>query len=215
MDRQNSFWECIIIIQYETKDSVEISLLVNAEKGQDLAFVKIKDADQKTTLDVFDSVNETILKIKKNQYVSHHKRTAIFNYIPTFIMGPLLEILNFIINNLGLSLKALGTDKYPFGSFIVTNVGNFGYENIYAPFPSFSGVPLLLTIGAVCKRAKVVNDEIKIRECITISFTVDHRYTDAGRAIRLLSKFKTYIHDPEKYLDDRNSVWEYVPSGKE
>jgi hypothetical protein len=29
------------------KDSVEVSLLVNAENGQDLAFCKIKEADKK------------------------------------------------------------------------------------------------------------------------------------------------------------------------
>jgi 2-oxoacid dehydrogenases acyltransferase (catalytic domain) len=196
------------------KDSVEVSLLVNAENGQDLAFCKIKEADKKTTIDVFNSINEQVQKIKRSQDTNHKKRTFLFNYLPTFLIGPLLEIMHFIINNLGLSLKALGSEKYPFGSLIITNVGSYGYENLYAPFPSFSGVPILFTVGCIVKKPKVVNDEIMIRECINISFTIDHRYTDGSRAIRLLSKFKTYIHDPEKYLDDRTSTWEYVPTWK-
>jgi len=54
----------------------------------------------------------------------------------------------------------------------------------------------LCTIGAVLKKPIVINEDIKIRECITVSFTVDHRYTDGGRAMRLLAKFRKYLNDP-------------------
>ena len=45
-----------------------------------------------------------------------------------------------------------------------------------------------MTLGAVNEKARVVDHQVVIKEIITVGFTVDHRYTDGARAMRLLSK---------------------------
>jgi pyruvate/2-oxoglutarate dehydrogenase complex dihydrolipoamide acyltransferase (E2) component len=71
-----------------------------------------------------------------------------------------------------------------------------------------------VALGAVNEKACVVDHKIEIREIITVGITADHRYTDGARAMRLLSKFNAYIHDPEKYLSDKESVYNFVPKWK-
>ena len=130
------------------------------------------------------------------------------NYLPTFVTKLILETRNFIVNNLGISIKSIGYDKYPYGSIIITNVGSFGYDTILAPIPPGSGVPIAITIGSITKKPEVIGNKIQIREVVAISITIDHRYTDASRAIRAFKKFQAYINYPDKYLDNRQATWE-------
>jgi 2-oxoglutarate dehydrogenase E2 component (dihydrolipoamide succinyltransferase) len=70
------------------------------------------------------------------------------------------------------------------GTFTLTNPGVFG---------GVSGTPILnqpqvgiVGLGAVAKRAVVVNDAIAIRPMMTISLTFDHRALDGMQAFRFL-----------------------------
>ena len=46
----------------------------------------------------------------------------------------------------------------------------------------------------------VVENEIKIRDVINVTLTLDHRFTDGARAAPLYQKFNKALQDPEKYL---------------
>ena len=63
---------------------------------------------------------------------------------------------------------------------------------------AFTNVPLIVTVGATTKKPMVVDDEIKIRNVINVTLTLDHRYTDGARAAPVYQKFLRYLHDPEK-----------------
>ncbi len=43
----------------------------------------------------------------------------------------------------------------------------------------------------------VVDSEVKIRNVITITLTLDHRYIDGVRAAPAYQKFVKYLRDPE------------------
>ncbi len=153
--------------------------------------------------------------MKAAQDKDHRKQIFLFDYLPTFVMGPILEILNFLINACGFSMKAIaGLEKDSFGTVMLTNVGSFGYGTVLAPFPPYAGVPLVVALGAVTERPCVVDHKVEIREMITVGITADHRFTDGAKAMRLLSKFNAYVHDPEKYLSDKESVYDFVPKWK-
>jgi pyruvate dehydrogenase E2 component (dihydrolipoamide acetyltransferase) len=55
-------------------------------------------------------------------------------------------------------------------------------------------------VGATAKKPMVVNNEIKIRDVINLTLTLDHRYTDGARAAPLYQKFIKYLNDPETCL---------------
>ena len=63
---------------------------------------------------------------------------------------------------------------------------------------AYANVPLVITVGATLKKAMVVNNEIKIRDVINVTLTLDHRYTDGARAAPIYQKFVQYLNDPEK-----------------
>ena len=46
----------------------------------------------------------------------------------------------------------------------------------------------------------VVNDEVLVRDVISVTLTLDHRYTDGNRASGIYQKFVKYLHDPDLCL---------------
>jgi 2-oxoglutarate dehydrogenase E2 component (dihydrolipoamide succinyltransferase) len=84
--------------------------------------------------------------------------------------------------------KQLNPDEVQGGTFTLTNPGVFG---------SLIGTPIInqpqvaiLCVGAVTKRAVVVNDAIAIRPMAYVSLTFDHRLIDGAVADRFLSSLR-------------------------
>ena len=84
--------------------------------------------------------------------------------------------------------KQLSPDEVQGGTFTLTNPGVFG---------SLIGTPIInqpqvaiLCVGAVTKRAVVINDAIAIRPMAYVSLTFDHRLIDGAVADRFLSSLK-------------------------
>ena len=93
--------------------------------------------------------------------------------------------------------KQLSPDEVQGGTFTLTNPGVFG---------SLIGTPIInqpqvaiLCVGAVTKRAVVINDAIAIRSMAYLSLTFDHRLIDGAVADRFLAG-----------LRDRLEGWSYT-----
>lgn len=89
--------------------------------------------------------------------------------------------------------KQLSPDEVQGGTFTLTNPGVFG---------SLIGTPIInqpqvaiLCVGAVTKRAVVVNDAIAIRPMAYLSLTFDHRLIDGAVADRFLSSLRDRLED--------------------
>ena len=50
----------------------------------------------------------------------------------------------------------------------------------------------------------MINDEIKVRDIISVTITLDGRYTDGPRAASTYKKFVNYLNDPDKCDIDDN-----------
>ncbi|MGH4123774.1 MAG: dihydrolipoamide acetyltransferase family protein [Clostridium sp.] len=90
--------------------------------------------------------------------------------------------------------KALTLDTLQNGTFTITNYGAIG---------ATSGIPVIkhpevaiLGVGKIIKKPVVVDNEIVIRDMLTITICVDHRVIDGGDAGRFLSRLRTYLDDP-------------------
>lgn len=57
----------------------------------------------------------------------------------------------------------------------------------------------MITVGATVKKPMVVDDEVKIRDVVNVTLTLDHRYTDGARAGQIYKKFRDFLHDPEGF----------------
>ncbi|MBU3145335.1 dihydrolipoamide acetyltransferase family protein [Clostridium sp. CF012] len=90
--------------------------------------------------------------------------------------------------------KALTLDTLQNGTFTITNYGAIG---------ATSGIPVIkhpevaiLGVGKIAKKPVVINNEIVIRDILTITICIDHRVIDGGDAGRFLGRLRAYLDDP-------------------
>jgi pyruvate/2-oxoglutarate dehydrogenase complex dihydrolipoamide acyltransferase (E2) component len=120
--------------------------------------------------------------------------------IPWCLVRWALNISAFLIYDLRLNLSWAGLARDPFGSIMITNVGSLGIDVAWAPLVPYTRVPLLLTVGAIQKRAWVVGENIEVRPVMRIGITFDHRFMDGIHASVMSRLFQQYLADPERYL---------------
>jgi 2-oxoglutarate dehydrogenase E2 component (dihydrolipoamide succinyltransferase) len=87
--------------------------------------------------------------------------------------------------------KQLKPDEVQNGTFSITNMGSFG--NLF-------GIPVInqpqvaiLGIGAIKKRAVVINDAIAIRDMVYLSLSYDHRIIDGAYGGQFLERVVYYL----------------------
>lgn len=87
--------------------------------------------------------------------------------------------------------KKLSPEEVQGGTFTITNHGGFG---------SLLSVPIIhqpqvaiLGVGAVQKRAVIINEAIAIRPMTYLSLSFDHRVLDGATADRFMSQLKRYL----------------------
>ncbi|MBI3741349.1 MAG: 2-oxo acid dehydrogenase subunit E2 [Chloroflexi bacterium] len=93
--------------------------------------------------------------------------------------------------------KKLSPDDVQGGTFTITNYGVFG---------SLFGTPVInqpqsaiMGVGAIQKRAVVINDAIAIRPMIYLSITIDHRLLDGAIGDQFMQRVKKFLEEyPEK-----------------
>jgi len=81
-----------------------------------------------------------------------------------------------------------------------------GYGHIFTPIPcihlnsflAFAHVPLMITIGTESKKPLVIDEEIKLREVVNVTMTVDYRFVNEVKAARVYKKFTSYLEDPTR-----------------
>jgi len=97
---------------------------------------------------------------------------------------------------LGISIPALGLEKFPFGSCIITSVGMLGLDEAYAPPTPFARVPVYIVVPTVKERPVVVDGKIAIEPQLDLLFTVDHRFIDGYEASILAKKMRAAFESP-------------------
>jgi len=82
-------------------------------------------------------------------------------------------------------------------SFTVSNLGMWDIESFTAIInPPETGI---LAVGSVQKRAVVQNGtEVRIRDMMTMTLSVDHRMVDGALAARFISRIRHHLENPEE-----------------
>jgi pyruvate/2-oxoglutarate dehydrogenase complex dihydrolipoamide acyltransferase (E2) component len=91
--------------------------------------------------------------------------------------------------------KRLNPEEVQGGTFAITNHGGFGslFSTPIIQQPQIA----ILGVGAVLKRAVVVNDAIAIRPMAYLSLSFDHRVIDGATADQFMAKVKGYLEQCE------------------
>lgn len=91
--------------------------------------------------------------------------------------------------------KKLNPDEVQGGTFTITNHGGFG--SLFSTPIIHQPQIAILGVGAVQKRAVVINDAIAIRPMCYLSLSFDHRVIDGATADQFTSKVKSHLEQSQ------------------
>lgn len=190
----------IVLGRYEPFPTVDIAFLVALEEGQDLAKAKVERASEKSVAQIAAELRERAGKLRGGRDPDFEKSKGMIRLLPTWLLRPLVWLTGFLSGALGLNIPALGVERFPFGSCIITNVGMFGLDEGYAPPTPFARVPVYILVGAVRERPAVVGGQVVVQQQLTLNATVDHRFVD-GAQLGVLAKVVRGVLENPAQLD--------------
>ncbi len=91
--------------------------------------------------------------------------------------------------------KQLAPEEVQSGTFTITNHGGFG--SLFSTPIIHQPQIAILGVGAIQKRAVVINDGIAIRPMAYLSLSFDHRVLDGATADRFMGRVKHYLEQTE------------------
>jgi pyruvate dehydrogenase E2 component (dihydrolipoamide acetyltransferase) len=94
--------------------------------------------------------------------------------------------------------RKLSASELQGGTFTVTSLGALGID-AFTPIINYPECSIL-GVGRIRRCPAVIDDQIVIREQVTLSLTFDHRITDGVPAARFLQTLSAVIENPSGAL---------------
>jgi pyruvate/2-oxoglutarate dehydrogenase complex dihydrolipoamide acyltransferase (E2) component len=178
-------------------------VMTDEQTGQiDLSGVTIRDADKKSLGDWVDEFEKSASKVRAGKDAEKESTRKTFQGLPGFLVGPILDLVSFLLYTLNINPKYLGLPYDAFGSAMVTNIGSLGLEEGYVPLVPYSRVPLLIAVGAVKKEPVVGQDDrIEVAQIMRLFATFDHRILDGAHAAKMSKILKAHFASPFEHFD--------------
>ncbi|MEM7495159.1 MAG: 2-oxo acid dehydrogenase subunit E2 [Myxococcota bacterium] len=183
--------------------SVDVSFLVAAANGADLAKVKVTGINRKPLPQVAAELREETSRIRSGRN-PFNKSKPWLRFLPTWLLRPTLSLLGYLTGVLGINLPALGVEAFPFGVCVITNIGSLGIEEGYVPATPFAHVPLYVAITTVKSRPVVRDGRVVIRRQLDLMATIDHRVVDGYQIGQLAKHVREALDHPHMLESDAN-----------
>ncbi len=186
----------VVLGRIRQLDTCDVSFAVDIADGDDLAPVKVKDADQKSPLDIAGELAPGSRDLRAGEGQEYMRSTSILRRLPWWADRVTIAGAGFLIG--GLGVPALGQPGLPLGAAFITNVGTLGLDEAFAAPVPFARAPLYLSIGAVRDAAVVVDGAVVVRPQIVLGATADHRLIDGAHAGQIAAVMRELLADPAR-----------------
>ncbi len=183
------------------KDDVDIYFQVDVGKGADLAGAVVRNADRKSMPAISAELAGRARKIRagKDEQYEKAQKKGLIGSSPIWMLRLILRLFSFLMFKIGMPAAWLGaSDPDPFGSIMVTNVGQFGIDVAYAPLVPWTKVPFVVLVGAAKQSPCVRDGEVVIREFLPVSITIDHRVMDGAHVGKFVAISKGFVEKPNE-----------------
>ena len=124
---------------------------------------------------------------------------AITDRLPMWLLRITMWFEDFFHYTVNVSLQKFGMPDDRFGSVIISNFGVLGIENALVPLSPYCRCPLIIGIGRPTLKPIVRGGEVVAAECVTISFTFDHRYADGLHGGLMMRRFQKIFLKPSRF----------------
>ena len=184
------------------RDRISFSFLVALGEGfksLNLSGCVVHDITKQDLFQLYKTLSEKIDQTRQNKDEVVKAQNRLLEKIPTPLMRYFLNMSSFLLYTLNIRFKGLPED--PFGSVMISNLGQIGIDNAFIPLVSYARVPVLIAIGLVKPRpVATANREVTVKDMLRINYTIDHRYID-GKSLALMEKMLFMaFQNPEKWL---------------
>jgi len=166
------------------------------------------------TIDVFfqvatdsqgkDLSGMVIRNIRAKGDVDYKKMKDLIGLLPGFFTKMILGFGRIFNLQLNLWSPLMGTPRDAFGSLMLTNIGSLGLDLAFAPLVPYSGIPLLVAVGAVEMKpvAKPNGDgfSVGVAPLMKLCVTFDHRIIDGIHAAKMTKTLKAIFANPDAEL---------------
>lgn len=165
----------------------------------DLSGVKVIAVDKKTPWEIAAELSSRAHQIRSGDDPAFQRTKSLTQRLPTVMLRPLLGLLTFVAEDIGVGVAPLGIEARPFGTAMVSNVGMLGLGAAFSPQPAISRCIATIIVGEITPKPVVVNGEVVARDMIPLGVSVDHRFLDGYQGGIMAHDLHSYLADPAKY----------------
>jgi pyruvate/2-oxoglutarate dehydrogenase complex dihydrolipoamide acyltransferase (E2) component len=181
------------------RDTVDIFYQVSMKGGRDLGGAKITRADEKDLVEIATELASRATKVREDRDPELQTSRATLDLLPGALRRPVLRLVSYLTNDLGMSLPALKLKADTFGSAMITSMGMFGVDLAYSPLFPLGGCPLIVLVGEVHDVPVADRGQVVIRPQLNLNVSFDHRFIDGHHAAMLARSVRDYFASPESH----------------
>lgn len=178
---------------------VFITALLNTSAGKDLSGFVIRDVPGHSLGEVARLAEAAVGRLRRGEDLETQRINAITARMPVWLLRLTMALEDFAHYTLNVSLTKLGIPDDRFGSVMISNFGVLGIDNALVPLSPYCRCPLIVGIGRPRPMPIVRGGAVVVAECITISFTFDHRYADGVHGGLMMRRFQKIFLKPSRY----------------
>lgn len=182
------------------RDSVDVYCQVSTDGGTDLSGVKVRNASEKSVLDIALEMSPLVQSVKSHMDTGSERAKRTLSQLPQSALGVFLRLIGFLTYDLRLNLERFGIPFDQFGGAMVSNVGSFGISHGLAPLVPPSRVPIVLLVGEITDRPLAENGEVVVAPQLVIGCTFDHRLIDGQKAAFMAAVVRDCLTHPYQEL---------------
>jgi len=182
-----------------SKTDVFITTLLNTKRGKDLSGFVLRDVPGLTLAEVAGLSEQAVGKLKRGEDMETRRIDELTAKLPIWILRWTMIFQDIAHYTLNISLAKFGIPDDRFGSVMISNFGVLGIDNALVPLSPYCRCPLIIGMGRPRPMPIVRNGEVVVAECITISFTFDHRYADGVHGGLMMRRFQKIFLKPNRY----------------
>jgi pyruvate dehydrogenase E2 component (dihydrolipoamide acetyltransferase) len=197
------------------RTDVFVTTLLKTQAGQDLSGFTLQGVPERTLGELAQLSWEAVERLRRGDDPQTRQTDAVVRRLPTWVLRGVLGAQSFFQYTLNRSLLAAGIPDDRFGSAIITNSGVLGIDYGLVPLSPYSRCPLVIGIGHERPLPIVRMGEVVAAECVTISFTFDHRYADGIHGAQMMRHFRKIFLSPERYPEVFSPVKAPAPAEEE
>lgn len=182
-----------------SQTDIFITTLITSTKGKDLSGFVLRDVPAQSLGDVAENSQIAVGKLRRGEDDATKKIDAITAKMPIWLLRLTMALQDFAHYTLNISLERFGIPDDRFGSAMVSNFGVLGIDNALVPLSPYCRCPLIIGVGRARPMPIVRNGEVVAADCVTVSFTFDHRYADGVHGGLMMRRFQKIFLKPTRY----------------